>query len=111
MSLYRRGRKFWSSFYVDGIRFQIPTGTSDRKRAEAVEKRRKSDAHALRHGIVPVDTSLTFGQLADKFLASGCAKAHHVDRLKQLCPFFWNMPVISITTKAVRDYRVYRKSV
>jgi hypothetical protein len=110
MSLYRRGKKIWASFYVDGIRFQFPTGSGDRKRAEAVEQRRKSEAHALRYGIVSVDPNLTFGELADKFLASGCAKAHHADRLKQLVPFFGNMRVMSITPKVVRDYRANRKS-
>src|SRR5207249_5372468 len=88
MSLMKRGNVWWTYFYIEGIRHQHSTGTSNKKQAELIEMRFKADANAKRFQVVEVNPKLTFAELAAKFIASGDAKKHHVDRLKLLLPYF-----------------------
>ena len=48
MSLWKRGNTWWSFFYLDGVRHQASTGTSNRRQAEHIEQKFKADANARR---------------------------------------------------------------
>jgi integrase len=108
VTLWKRGKVWWVYFYLDGIRHQYSTGTANRRQAETVEQKLRQDANLKRHQVIQVDQQLTFGALAARFIANAGPKAHHLDRLKVLLPYFADVPVVRITKGMARDYRVKR---
>ena len=110
MSLFKRGNVWWSYFYVDGIRHQYSTGSSNRKQAEGIESRLKEDINNQRFGIVHADPEMTFGELAAKFVASGSAHPHHVYHLKFLLPYFADVPVLRLTKPMAEEFRRRRQA-
>lgn len=110
MSLLKRGTIWWSYFYIDGVRHQHSTNTSNRKQAEAIEQKLKGEANARRHHLVEADPELTFGALVARFIASGAMRKYQPDRLKQLLPYFADIPILRITKNTAREYRQYRES-
>jgi integrase len=112
MTLYRRGKVYWSYFYLDGVRHQASTGTGNRREAEAIDQKLKREANLRRHQIelVEFDPDLSFGALAARFIANAGPKPFHLDRLKHLLPYFADVPVARITKGMVRDYRMERRA-
>ena len=108
MSLLKRGSVWWSYFYVDGVRHQQSTGTSNRKRAESIEAKLKEEANNSRFQLVQADPNMTFGELAVRFVSSGSVRPHHLYHLKFLLPFFSDTPVLRITKSAAEEYRRQR---
>jgi integrase len=109
VSLWKRGNVWWAYFYIDGVRRQYSTGSSNRRQAEAILQKLKADANANRHRLVEIDPDLTFGALVARFIAEGASRPHHIDRLKQLLPYFSDMPVVRITKTTAADYRRKRQ--
>ena len=107
-SLCRRGRTWWVFFSIDGVRHQHSTGTTNRRHAERIAQKLKEDALFQKHHLPHADPDMTFGALAARFLANAQPTAYHVDRLKQLLPYFADMPIQRITKSVVREYRQYR---
>lgn len=110
MALMKRGNVWWSYFYIDGVRHQHSTGTNNKRQAETIEMRLKQEANAKRFQVCEVNPKLTFGELATRFIASGDAKKHHLDRLKVLLPYFADAQITRITHDQVAEYRKYRHS-
>jgi integrase len=110
MSLWKRGNVWWAYFYVDGVRNQASTGTSNRRQAELVLRKLKDEANANRHRLVELDPTITFEALAARFIASGSARPHHVDRLKLLLPYFADLQVLRINKSILADYRRKRQA-
>ena len=108
MSLRKRGAIWWTYFYIDGIRHQVSTRTSNRRHAERIEQHLKDEAALARHRLPQTDPHLTLGGLAARFLANASPRPHHVDRLKHLLPYFADVPLVSLTKAHVRDYRAGR---
>ena len=71
MSLFKRGKVWWSYFYVDGIRHQYSTETSNRRQADTIEAKLKEEVNAL--------SALTFG--VPKLLDSNASEAAEADPL------------------------------
>jgi len=110
MTLLKRGKTWWSYFYIDGVRQQHSTGTSNRKQAEIIETKLRQDANLQRFQVVQANPKLTFGELALQFTNSGSAKRHHLDRLKALLPYFCDLQIVRITHETAVEYRQYRHS-
>lgn len=110
MSLWKRGNVWWAIFTIDGRRQQMSTGTSNRKQAELIQQKLKQEANLRRHRVVRVDPKMTFEALAAKFIANGGPRPHHLDRLKNLLPFFGETPAVRIDKALVRDYILKRQS-
>ena len=108
MTLLKRGNIWWTYFYVDGVRHQESTGTSNRRQAEHIAQTLRNEVNAARFGATPVDPALTFGALAAQFIANANPTRFHLDRLKFLLPYFSDLPVVRITKADVRDYRTAR---
>jgi integrase len=108
VSLFKRGKVWWSYFYVDGIRHQYSTGATGRRQAESIETKLKEEVNASRFNLVQTDPTMTVGQLAARFLASGIAHKHHVYHLKFLLPFFSELPVLRLTKPMAEEYRKNR---
>ena len=110
MSLFKRGNVWWSYLYVDGIRHQQSTGTSNRRQAEAIEAKLKEEVNARRFQIVQADPHMKFSELAARFIASGTVRPHHLYHLKFLLPFFAEMPVHAAHQAMAEEFRQKRKT-
>jgi integrase len=109
VSLLKRGHVWWSYFYLDGVRHQASTGTSNRRQAETIEQKFRDEANARSHQLVQYDPDLTFAAVASRFLADAEVRPHHVWHLKSLLPFFGDTQVRLLYRNMARDYRVWRQ--
>jgi integrase len=105
VSLFKRGNVWWAYYYIDGVRHQESTGTSNRRIAERIEQRLKDDAALSHHGLATSDPRMTFEMLAAYFMANASPRPHHLDRLKHLLPFFGPVELRRISKGMVREYR------
>ena len=108
MSLYKRGRIFWTYVWIDGVRHSKSTGTANRRQAEEVERAFKDELNRRRHQVVLPAPEMTFGALAARLLAEGSPLPYHLDRLKVLLPYFADYAIGRISKALVRDYRKRR---
>jgi integrase len=104
----KRGNVWWVYLYRDGKRFQYSTGTGNRKRAEKIEDRLKKELNDRRFQLVEADPSMTFGELAARFIASGSVRPHHLYHLKFLLPYFSDFVVVRITKSLADEFRKAR---
>jgi integrase len=109
VSLLKRGDVWWSYFYKDGIRHQYSTGTANRRQAETIEDKLKADINNQRFQIVEPDRQMTFGELAERFSASGSVRKHHKYHLKFLLPCFSDIAVLRLTKSLADEFRRVRK--
>ncbi|HEX3822683.1 MAG TPA: site-specific integrase [Candidatus Sulfotelmatobacter sp.] len=110
MSLLKRGNVWWSYFFLDGIRHQYSTGTSNRKQAETIESKLKEEVNNRRFQIVQADPTMKFGELAARFMASGSVRPHHIYHLKFLLPFFSETVVLRMTKSLADEFRKHRQA-
>jgi integrase len=110
MSLYARGNVYWSSLYMDGIRYQQSTGTGTRRLALVIERQFRDTLNLKRHQVPLLNPAMPFRDLAARFLAEGGARPYHADRLKVLLPFFGGIPIGQISKGLVERYRRVRHS-
>ncbi len=104
----KRGNIWWVYLYRDGKRFQYSTGTGNRKRAEKIEDQLKKELNDRRFQLVEADPSMTFGELAARFIASGSVRPHHLYHLKFLLPYFSDFVVLRITKSLADEFRKER---
>jgi integrase len=109
VSLFKRGNVWWTHFYIDGVRHQESTGATNRRQADAIEMKLKTEANARRHQIVEFDPELTVTTLAARFLADADPRPHHVWHLKSLLPYFGDVRIIRLNRNMAREYRAWRK--
>jgi len=108
MSLYKRGRVWWSYVYVDGVRHAKSTGTTNRRIAEKFDQQFKEELTLARLGMrVPVP-EMVFGELAARFIAEASPKLYHLERLKILLPYFGEVPIGRIHKGLAREFRADR---
>ena len=108
MSLYKRKNTWWSAVWINGVRYLKSTGTSNRRKAEAIERQFRDELNERRHRLPQLKPTMTFGELTALFIGSGMGKPHSLDRLKHLLPFFSDIPLLNINTSAIRKYRQER---
>jgi integrase len=108
MSLFKRGNTWWAYVTIDGVRHHKSTGTSNRRRAETVERQFREELNDARQRLPQLRPEMSFGELAALFIGSGMGKPHSLDRLKHLLPFFADMLLVNINTSAIRKYRQAR---
>jgi len=108
VTLYKRGRKWSISLWIDGIRHLKSTGTTNRREAEGIEREFREELNRKRHQIREASPEMTFANLAARFLADGSPRPYHLDRLKVLLPYFGEIPIGRISKVSVREYRAQR---
>src|ERR1035438_234480 len=108
MTLYKRGDTWHAYIWIDGIRHHKPTGTTIRRKAETILRQYHDELNDARHRLPQLKPEMTFGELTARFIASGMAKPHSLDRLNYLLPFFSDMPLLHINVSAIRKYRQER---
>jgi integrase len=110
VTLWKRGNVWWSIYYVDGVRHQESTETGNKKLALKIERKLLDEAAAKKFGVteVKVDVDMTFGDLSARFLSDGEVRPHHLDRLKNLLPFFADIPLVRLSKGLTSDFRIKR---
>jgi integrase len=108
MSLYRRGKVYWSAIWIDGVREMRSLETTNRRRAELLEQQFKEELHTRRFHLPDLKPQMLFGELYARFLAEGDVKPYHIERSKQFLPFFTEMPIGQITRNDIARYRKQR---
>ena len=108
MSLWKRNNVYESHVWMDGVRYRKATGTSNRRLAEQIDRKFKDELIAQRNQISSFKPGMTFGELVAQFVASGSAKAWHLDRLKPLLPYFADNAIGHIGRGHARQYRLER---
>jgi integrase len=108
MTLWKRGNVWWAIFFMDGVRRQISTGTSNRRQAELLEQKFKHEANLRRHQVTPIDPNMTLEAVAAYFIANARPTEYHLGRLQNLLPFFGNKQLNRINRASVAEYRAYR---
>jgi integrase len=110
VSLFKRGNVWWSYLFCDGIRYQYSTGTSNRKQALKIEEKLKQELNDRRFLIVESDPTMTFGELAARFIAGGSVRPHHLYHLRFLLPFFSEVPLLRVTKSLADEFRKGRRT-
>jgi len=108
VSLLKRGNVWWSYLFIDGVRHQTSTGTSNKRRAEAIEQKLRDEANARRFQLVQTDPNLTVGELIVRFMAEAHPRVHHLAQFKTLLPFFGDTQVLRLNRNMANDYRQWR---
>jgi integrase len=108
VSLFKRGNVWWEYFFINGIRHQHSTGTSNRRLAETVAVKLRQDAKLRKHRLVETDPDITVGQVATAFMAGAGPSEYHIGRIEVFLPFFGDRPVSDITKSVVHEYRLRR---
>lgn len=110
MSLWKRGAIWWAIYWIDGIRYQESTGTSNKRLAQKIEQKLKEEAAVRKVDIAgnEVDVDMTFGDLVARFLAEGEVRPHHTQRLDRLLAHFSDIPILRLNKGMASDYRVKR---
>jgi integrase len=108
MSLWKRGKVYWSFIYIDGIRYSQSTGTGNLRQATLIEQRFREELNLKRHQIIEPRPQMSFGELTALFLAEGDPRPWHVDRLKLLLPYWSETPIGRIHKAMAVDYRKRR---
>ena len=108
MTLWKRGKVYWSYLYLDGIRHAQSTRTGNRRQAEIIDQRYRDELNAKRFQIIQPNPQMTFGELTARFLAEGDPRPWHIDRLKLLLPYWSEMPIGRIHKAMTVDYRKRR---
>ncbi len=108
MSLFKRGKVYWSYVWVDGVRHARSTETSNRRLAEQIDQQHREELRLRGTQFPNLKPDMRFAELAGRFLNEGSPKEWHQDRLKVLLPFFANHEIGRITKGLIRQYRQRR---
>jgi integrase len=108
MTLYRRGKVWWSYVGVRGVRHSKSTNTSNHRLAEEVDRNHKHELAFVREQALQLKPDMPFEELAARFLANTGAKTWHLGRLKLLLPFFGEFSIGRVTKNLTREYRQWR---
>jgi integrase len=99
---------YWSAIWIDGVRHMRSLETSNRRQAETLEQRYRDELNTKRFHLPDLKPEMSFGELYARFLAEGEVKAYHLDRARQLLPYFSETAIGQITRNDVTRYRKYR---
>lgn len=113
MGLWRRQSGiFESHVMVDGVRYRKSTGTANKRLAEKIDRKHEEELLARRFQVAENEfkPAMKFAELATRFVASGVAKAWHLERLKIVLPYFAGMEIGHIGKSVVERYRANRHS-
>src|SRR5258708_1231143 len=108
MSLFKRGNMWWAYVWINGLRHAKSTGTSNRRKAEAIERQFRDELNDARHRLPQIKPAMTFGEPTALVIGSGMGKPYSLDRLAHLLPFFAEFLLLDINTSAIRRYRLER---
>ena len=108
MSLYKRGTRYSSAVWIDGVRHIRALGTSNRRQAELLESRWKDELHAERFQLPQFHPEMPLAELWGRFLLEGDVKAYHKQHAQKFLAWFAETPIGRITKNDIARYRKLR---
>lgn len=108
MSLYKRGKVYWSAIWIDGVRHMRSLETANRRQAEQLEQKWRDELHARRFDLPAFRPDMPLGELYARFLVEGDVKPHHRERASQFLGYFAEMSIGTITKNDIVRYRKHR---
>ena len=108
MSLYKRGKTYWSAIWVGGVRQMRSLETSNRRLAETIEQKFRDEMLTRRFRLPQLNPEMMFSEVYARFLAEADVKPHHTERAKHFLGFFGEMRIGEITKNDVVRYRKMR---
>jgi integrase len=108
VSLYKRGKVYWTYVYCDGVRRAKSTGTGNLRHALVIDQRFKEELNLRRHHLVQLNPDMTVGELFARFVAQGEPREWHLDRAKVFLSYFAETPIGAIHKSMAADYRKRR---
>ncbi|MCL4428197.1 MAG: site-specific integrase [Deltaproteobacteria bacterium] len=107
-----RGKHYYYDFMIDGKRYKGSTRTGDKKLAEHIADTIKADLLRKKHDL-PSNIKYQFKDAWGIYIKSQsyCFKTEEskINSAKHFLPVFQNMPLDSITTDKIENYRLNRK--
>lgn len=113
MGLWRRESGVYEShIMMDGVRYRKSTGTSNKRLAQAIDRKHEEELLASRFQVEAKDFNpgMKFSELVTRFLGDSPPKAYHKERLKIILPYFANHEIGQIIKALIRQYRAFRHS-
>jgi len=106
MSLYRRkdSTVWWIQYKDKGIRYRIPTGTENKKRAEVIHAKVITDIQDGKWFEKQKSKTVTFSQMTEKYLQK-YDRIRDEHTVKKLLPAFGHFKLAEVTSEMVSDYR------
>ncbi|MBI3813358.1 MAG: hypothetical protein HY279_02680 [Nitrospinae bacterium] len=112
MGLYRRTDSpvWWMSFSVNGRQYKRSTGTEDKRLAENILAKVKTQIIEGKWFEIDEARQHTFDELMEKFMQEHAPKREPTTQrrykvsLSHLLPFFKEMTLADITPRAISDY-------
>ena len=108
MSLYKRGTRYSSVVWIDGVRHIRALGTTNRRQAELLENRWKDELHAQRFQLPQFRPDMPLAELWARFLAEGDVKTYHKQHAQKFLEWFAEIAIGRITKNDIARYRKLR---
>ncbi len=112
--MYKRSGVWWTCIRHNGSKIQKSLETSDRKLAQAIEAKIRTEIVEGNYFEKLIGQNKTFRDLMDKFMkeyapkVSSNMKRSYTTSLKHLNPFFGGSNLLSISPKMISRYKVLR---
>lgn len=115
MGVFKRGKVWWMSLTYRGRQIRRPTGTSDKRLAEAILAKIRVKIVEGRFFDTLEEKERTFDEMMERYLREvsirKSAGSHRRDQeaLKHLLPYFGNRTLAEVTPKLITAYKVKRR--
>ena len=113
--MYKRADVWWTCIRHNGIKIQKSLETSDRKLAQAIEAKIRTEIVEGKYYEKLAGNNKTFMDMMDKFMkehapkVSNKTQTSYTTSLNHLIPFFGESSLLSISPKMISRYKVLRK--
>lgn len=114
--MYKRGGVWWASIRHEGKKIQRSLETSDKKLAQAIEAKIRTELVEGKYFDKPIGETKTFRDMMARFMKEHAQKVSlntqksYSSSLKHLLKFFGNMALSEITVKKINEYKQARKA-
>ena len=114
--MFKRGGVYWTSISYKGKRIRKSLETADKKLAQSIEAKIKTEIVEGKYFEKPVGDNKTFTDMMEKFMkehaprVSGNTRLSYSASLKHLSTYFGDLKLLEITPKKISDYKVLRYS-
>ena len=112
--MFKRGGVYWTSISYKGKRIRKSLETADKKLAQSIEAKIKTEIVEGKYFEKPVGDNKTFTDMMEKFMkehapkVSGNTRLSYSASLKHLSTYFGDLKLLEITPKKISDYKVLR---
>ncbi len=113
--MFKRSGVWWTCIRHNGRKIQKSLETSDRKLAQAIEAKIRTELVEGKYYEKLIGQNKTFNDLMDKFIQEHAPKVstsmqrNYKAALKHLIPIFGGLNLLSISPKIISQYKVLRK--